>query len=82
MSEPSNNPITVETEHGADGQIVAARIRFGPHYLVEVRGDGSSVSFTLVRTHHGFSADASEVGGELETIIDEVRRARPAAAVD
>jgi len=40
------------------------------------------VSFVLVATHHGFKADASEVDGELERIIEEVRRAHPETTVD
>ena len=39
-------------------------------------------SFVLVATHHGFRADASEVDGELERIIEEIRHAHPDAEVD
>lgn len=39
-------------------------------------------SFTLAYTHHGFRADATEVSGELERIIDQVRAAHPEALVD
>ncbi|CAN5313338.1 hypothetical protein BH20ACT13_BH20ACT13_18410 [soil metagenome] len=40
------------------------------------------MSFTLAYTHHGFRADATEVSGELERIIDQVRAAHPEALVD
>jgi hypothetical protein len=33
-------------------------------------------------THHGFKADASEIGGELEGLISEIRRAHPKSLVD
>ena len=33
-------------------------------------------------THHGFKADASEVGGELENFINEIRRAHSKNSVD
>ena len=74
--------IDVDTGHDAKGAVELARIRFGPHYLVEVRRDGSKVTFTLVATHHGFKADATEVGGELERIIHDVRDHNPRAVVD
>lgn len=75
--------IDVDSEKNAKGQITVARIRFGPHYVAEVRAeDPEKVVFALVATHHGFEADASEVGGELERIIEDVRRAHPDALVD
>ena len=48
------------------GEIESVRIRFGPHFVVVVRDDGESVRFELVATHHGFAADASTVGGQLD----------------
>lgn len=36
----------------------------------------------LLAMHHGFAAEASEVGGELEAIIYEVRRLHPHTGVD
>jgi len=63
-------------------EIALARIRFGPHYVVEVQKVGAGVAFTLLATHHGFRADASEVDGELEQIIDEVRGGHPNLIVD
>ena len=40
------------------------------------------VDFILGATHHGFKADASEVMGELEQIINEIRLSHPDATVD
>lgn len=82
MSHSTRHSIDVRSEHDADGEVVAASIRFGPHYVAEVRNDGSRVTFSLVATHHGFAADASEVGGELEAIVCEVRRLHPHTEVD
>ena len=82
MTKHSYGPIDVTSERGAGGEVETIRIRFGPHYIVEVHDDRSSVTFTLVATHHGFTADASQVGGELEDVIQEVRSAHPGAAVD
>jgi type IV secretory pathway TrbF-like protein len=82
MAEITPDSIDVDSEKNANGKVTVARIRFGPHYLVEVRKDRGKVSCVLVATHHGFKADASEVSGELERIIEEVRRAHPDAIVD
>ncbi len=74
--------IDVDLEHGGDGAVTRAKIRFGPHHLVEVWREGERTSFKLVATHHGFKADASELNGELERIINQVREAHPSMAVD
>ncbi len=67
----------------AEGAITHVRLVFGPHYFAELDlRDGGRVDFTLGATHHGFRADASEVGGELERIIYEVRESRPDLTVD
>ena len=82
MSKRPQNSINVVSETNAYGEVSFASIRFGPHYIVEVRQDGAKVSFSLVYTHHGFGADASEVNGELESIINDVRRTHPEAVID
>ena len=81
MDEPLRS-IDVDVERAANGQVRRARTRFGPHHVVEVRTDGEKTSFALRYTHHGFEVDASEVSGELERIIDQVRGANPDSAVD
>ena len=81
MATHRNTPIQVEVEN-RDGDVVHARVRFGPHFAVDVHDEDGNVSFTLVYTHHGFRADATEVSGELERIIDQVRAAHPEALVD
>jgi len=66
----------------AKGRIQNVRIVFGPHHFLELVEDAGKVSLTLGATHHGFKADASEVNGELERIIDDIRRSHPNIAVD
>ena len=44
--------------------------------------DLGAVTFVLEATHHGFKADASQVNGELEKIIYEVRGNHAADLVD
>jgi hypothetical protein len=65
------------------GAITHVRLVFGPHYFVELSlREGNSVDFILGATHHGFRADASEVSGELERVVYEVRESHPDLAVD
>lgn len=74
---------TVQIKKDSTGNYNHVRLVFGPHYFVELhRGAGGSVSFTLGATQHGFKADASELNGELEKIIEEIRRAHPNMKVD
>ena len=82
MTQRPYNSINVLSRADTHGEILPASIRFGPHYIVEVRQDGANVSFSLVYTHHGFVVDASEVNGELEQLINDVRRTRPHAVID
>jgi hypothetical protein len=52
-----------------------ARLVFGPHYYVNLTEDkDGKVKFELGATHHGFEADASEVGKGLEDIINFIRK--------
>jgi hypothetical protein len=74
---------TVEVEDDDDGNMRFVRLVFGPHYYVVLeRRDDGKVNFILGATHHGFKADASEVGGELEELIQEIRRGHPQLVVD
>jgi hypothetical protein len=74
---------TVEAQRDAQGNYARVRVVFGPHYYVELHSDKADrVTFVLGATHHGFKADASMVGGELERIINELREAHPDNAVD
>lgn len=74
--------IDVDVDRDAAGQVRRAKIRFGPHHGVEIWKDGETTWFELVATHHGFKADASELNGQLERIINQIREANPDLAVD
>ena len=53
------------------------------HYFVQLNlEDLGGVTFVLGATRHGFKADASQVNGELEKIIYEVRGNHPGNLVD
>lgn len=77
-----NKRIEVQSEPGADGKYTQLRVVFGPHYFVELRQEGDGVTFYLGATHHGFKADASQLGGELEMYVNEIRMAHPESTVD
>jgi hypothetical protein len=74
---------TIDTKKDAKGDYQHVRLVFGPHFFVELhRERDGKVTFVLGATHHGFKADASEIGGELEDLINEIRRAHPNNMVD
>jgi hypothetical protein len=70
------------TERDDDGSYKEVRIVFGPHYFLELHDEGENLTFVLGATHHGFKAEASEVGGELEKLIYEIRESHPSNVVD
>lgn len=75
--------ITIETKKDARGHCHKLRVVFGPHYFLEVESTKSGkTEFRLGATHHGFKADATEVNGELEQIISEIRRLHPGSVID
>lgn len=67
----------VEIEKDEQGRTKVVRLAFGPHYFVEIERDGGKVMLCVGATHHGFKADASEVGGELERFIEELKARHP-----
>ena len=73
----------IDVVNDSEGGYESVRIVFGPHYFLELhREDEDAVTFILGATHHGFKADASEVAGELERFISEIREAHPGNTVD
>ncbi len=74
---------TIETDRDDQGIYTRVRLVFGPHYFAELHRETSgAVTFVLGATHHGFKADASEVSGELDRFINEVRQTHPGNMVD
>jgi hypothetical protein len=67
----------VEVEKDAKGNIQAVRFAFGPHYFVQVQRENGKAVFYFGATHHGIKADASEVNGELERFVEELKTAHP-----
>ena len=78
----AEHTIDVSLEEGESTPVNRVHVRFGPHYFLEVKQDGEKVRFVLGATHHGFLADASEIGGELEGFIYKIRELYPGNTVD
>jgi hypothetical protein len=66
-----------EIRRDASGEITYLSFTFGPHYFVGVEIEDGKVNYYMGATHHGFKADASQVNGELEQFIDELKARHP-----
>jgi hypothetical protein len=74
---------SVGIETGNDGRITRLTASFGPHHYFTVSTTKKGrVRFRLCYKHHGFESDASEVNGDLEKIIETIRKAHPKTTVD
>jgi hypothetical protein len=63
------------------GGVEAVAVRIAPHYLVVITG-GDKPKVSLACTHHGFVAEAFELNGQLEQVVNHVRQHFPALRVD
>lgn len=59
------------------GRITSVSLVFGPHHFVEVMIEDDRVKCSIGATHHGIRADAADVNGEFERMIEELKRAHP-----
>ena len=66
-----------QIERDARGKITRVSLTFGPHHFVEVFVENGKVHASLGSTHHGIKADASEVNGELEQLLNSLMHAHP-----
>jgi hypothetical protein len=67
----------VKGEGGAEALVV----RLAPHYQIVLTG-GEQPTVSLACTHHGFVAEAFELNGQLEQVINHVRKHFPKLRVD
>ena len=65
--------LEVETDQGHLDSPKWVRVVFGPHHFVEIYPDGDRVMFSLGATHHGICLDASDVCGDLENVLDNLK---------
>jgi hypothetical protein len=63
------------------GGVEAVVVRLAPHYLIVITG-GDKPTVSMACTHHGFVAEAFELNGQLEKVINHVRKRFPKFRVD
>ena len=63
------------------GGVEAVVVRLAPHYLIVITG-GDKPTVSMACTHHGFVAEAFELNGQLEQVINHVRKRFPKLRVD
>jgi len=63
------------------GGVEAVVVRLAPHYLIVITG-GDKPTVSMACTHHGFVAEAFELSGQLEQVINHVRKHFPKFRVD
>jgi hypothetical protein len=63
------------------GGVEAVVVRVAPHYLIVITG-GAKPTVSMACTHHGFVAEAFELNGQLEQVINHIRKRFPELRVD
>ena len=63
------------------GGVEAVVVRLAPHYLIVITG-GTKPMVSMACTHHGFVAEAFELNGQLEQVINHIRKRFPKLCVD
>ena len=72
--------LSVDVVKGKCGVEVVV-VRLAPHHLVVITG-GAKPTVSLACTHHGFVAEAYELNGQLEQVINHVRKHFPKLRLD
>ena len=82
-SKPSTTkqgPFTLNVQKKG-GAIHAITVRIAPHHVVTFTG-GAKPTVSMACTHHGFVAEAFELNGQLEQVINHVRKHFPELRAD
>ena len=72
--------LSVDVVRGKGG-VEAVVVRLAPHHLVIITG-GAKPTVSMACTHHGFVAEAYELNGQLEKVINHIRKRFPELRVD
>lgn len=72
--------LSADVVRGEDG-IEVVVVRLEPHHMVVITG-GAKPTVSMACTHHGFVAEAFELNGQLEQVINHVRKHFPELRVD
>ena len=79
-SSTASGILSVDVVKGKGGVEVVV-VRLAPHHLVVITG-GAKPTVSLACTHHGFVAEAYELNGQLEQVVNHVRKHFPKLRVD
>jgi hypothetical protein len=66
---------SIEIKKDREGEVSSVHLVFGPHYFLDLQQEDGQLIFYLGAAHHGFRADASEIGNGLEEMIESIREA-------
>jgi len=80
QSYTPKGPITLEIQKKGSG-IQTITVKIAPHHVFTFTG-GAKPKVSLACTHHGFVAEACELNGQLEQVINHVRKHFPKLRVD
>jgi len=70
------------TRDKESGQYQHVRIVFGRHHYINLKEEDKQVTLEIGATHHGVVFDATKVGGELDGVIDRLRKDFPRNVTD
>ena len=73
---------SVVVEGNRESGYKRVQVLFGTNYFLEIVDNDGRVEFLLGAHHTGFKADASELQGQLQKYISEVKERHPESAFE
>ena len=73
---------SVVVEGNRESGYKRVQVLFGTNYFIEIVDNDGRVEFLLGAHHTGFKADASELQGQLQKYIAEVKERHPESAFE
>ena len=73
---------SVVVEGNREAGYKRVQVLFGTNYFLEIVDNDGRVEFLLGAHHTGFKADASEIQGQLEKYISEIKAQHPESAFE
>jgi hypothetical protein len=73
---------SVVVEGNRESGYKRVQVLFGTNYFLEIVDNDGRVEFLLGAHHTGFKADASELEGQLQKYISEVKERHPESAFE
>ena len=73
---------SVVVEGNRESGYKRVQVLFGTNYFIEIVNNDGRVEFLLGAHHTGFKADASELQGQLQKYISEVKERHPESAFE